>query len=131
MLTAEAVIQTEHPDRYLARLCKHASQMAGTFTSAPPRWRAGSPEVRHAECSGSHGTVRLNWGQWTMQAAPGRLMLRAEAADEASLLRIKELLSTRLEKFGSRENLTVSWQPAGELLPPPAGQANPPRAATT
>ncbi len=40
-------------------------------------------------------------------------MLRAEAADEAKLLRINELLCTRLETFGSRENLTITWQPIG------------------
>jgi hypothetical protein len=61
MLTAEAVIQTEHPDRYLARLCKHASQMAGTFTSAPPRWRAGisGGAARRVLRQSRHGQAEL------------------------------------------------------------------------
>jgi hypothetical protein len=125
LLTAEAVIQTEHPERYLARLGTHAAKMRQHLGS---RLRAhGSsqtpPEMQHAEWSATRGTVRLNWGGWTMQATPGTLTLRAEAADQASLQRIQDMLTTRLEKFGRREHLTVTWQqaatPAGE--PGPAG----------
>jgi hypothetical protein len=113
MPTAEAVVHTPHPDRYLARLGQHASKM-GQHLGHRPRTRNGQPppEVRHAEWSGTHGTVSLDWGQWTVQAAPGTLTLRAEAADEANLRRIQDMLTTRLEKFGRREHLTVTWQPA-------------------
>jgi hypothetical protein len=41
---------------------------------------------------------------------PGRLAVRAEAADEESLRQIQDLLTARLEKFGRREHLTVDWQ---------------------
>jgi hypothetical protein len=40
------------------------------------------------------------------------LTLRAEADDPASLARIQELIAGRLEKFGRRERLIVTWQPA-------------------
>ncbi len=115
MVTAEAVIQTEHPDRYLARLCKHAGQMGRQLHHQSRGHGSGQalPDVQRAECSGSHGTVSLSWGQWTMQAAAGTLMLRAEAADETNLQRIQDMLTTRLEKFGRREHLTVNWQPTG------------------
>jgi hypothetical protein len=115
MLTAEAVIATEHPDRYLARLGKHAAKMGSGPSHRPRAHGSGQPppEVRHAEWSATSGTVKLNWGGWTMQAAPGVLRLRAEAADEASLRRIQDMLTTRLEKFGRRERLTVTWQPTG------------------
>ena len=113
MLTAEAVIATEHPDRYLARLGEHATKMGSGPSHRPPAHDGGRPppEVRHAEWSATSGTVKLNWGGWTMQAAPGMLRLRAEAADEASLRQIQDMLTTRLEKFGRRERLTVTWQP--------------------
>src|SRR5580704_5074761 len=113
MPTAEAVVHTRHPDRYLARLGQHASKM-GQHLGHRPRTRNGQPppEVRHTEWSGTHGTVSLDWGQWTVQAAPGTLTLRAEAADEANLRRIQDMLTTRLEKFGRREHLAVTWQPA-------------------
>lgn len=50
---------------------------------------AATPLLRRgAECSGTEGTVSLDWGRWTMQAFPGRLTVRAEAADQESLRRI-------------------------------------------
>ena len=69
--------------------------------------------MEHAEWSATSGIVRLDWGGWTVQADPGMLRLRAEAADQASLRQIQDMLTTRLEKFGRREHLTVIWQPAG------------------
>jgi hypothetical protein len=117
MLTAEADIRTEHAARYLARLCGHAGKMGsvGRLGHRRPSHTHGdvAPEVRRVECSGTEGTVVLDWGQWTMRALPGRLAVRAEAADEASLRRIQDLLAARLQRFGKREHLTVKWQDLG------------------
>jgi len=115
MLTAEADIRTEHAASYLARLCGHAGQMGTVgrrLGHRRPSHAHGDapPEVRHVECSGTEGTVSLNWGQWTMRALPGLLAVRAEAADEESLRQIQDLLTARLQKFGRREHLTVDWQ---------------------
>jgi len=114
MLTAEADIRTEHAARYLARLCGHAGQMGigcGLGHRRPSHAPGDvAPEVRRVECSGTEGTVSLNWGQWTMRARPGLLAVRAEAADQESLRRIQDLLTTRLQTFGRREHLTVDWQ---------------------
>lgn len=49
-----------------------------------------------------------------MRALPGLLAVRAEAADEESLLRIQDLLTARLQKFGCREDLTVTWRRPAE-----------------
>lgn len=46
----------------------------------------------------------------TLHAAPGTLTARAEADDEDSLARTQELVAGRLEKFGRREYLTVTWR---------------------
>ena len=70
------------------------------------------PVVRRVECSATEGTVSLDCGQWTMRALPGRLTVRAEAADPEDLRQIQYLLTTRLETFGRREHLTVTWQAA-------------------
>ena len=115
MMTAEADIKTEHAARYLARLCGHLGKLgtASHRLQHRPAGHAdgdGPPRVRRVECSGIEGTVSLDWGQWTMRAFPGRLAVRAEAADEESLRRIKDLLTSRLQKFGRREHLTVNWQ---------------------
>ena len=119
MMTAEADIETEHAASYLARLCGHLGKM-GTAThrlrdQSPARADGdGPPEVRRVECSGTEGTVSLDWGQWTMRAFPGRLAVRAEAADKESLQRIQDLLTARLQKFGRREHLTVTWRRPAE-----------------
>ena len=111
MPTAEAEIQTEHAARYLARLCGHAGKMgAGGHRRLSHARGDVPPEVRRVECSGTEGTASLDCGQWTMRASPGLLAVRAEAADEDSLRRIQDLLTTRLQKFGRRERLTVNWQ---------------------
>lgn len=118
-VTAEAVIPTPDAARYIARLCRHATQMSGHASqiSQHPRHRhrdggdAGPPRVQHAEWTATTGTVTLNWGQWTLHAGHGTLIIRAEADTAASLRRIQDLLTTRLEKLGKRENLTLTWQP--------------------
>jgi hypothetical protein len=72
----------------------------------------GPPEVRHVARAGTEATIRLDRGRWTVRALPDRLAVRAEAADEEDLRRIQDLLATRLEKFGQREHLTVTWRTA-------------------
>ena len=114
MPTAEARVQTEHPDRYLVRLCQHASKMGGHLSHRPRAHGSGGapPGIRNAEWSGTDGIVTLNWGQWTMHAAPGTLTLRAQAADQENLRRIQDFITARLEKMGRRDHLTVNWQPS-------------------
>jgi hypothetical protein len=126
MLTAEADIRTEHAARYLERVCGHAGKMgeAGHRLGhrQPSHARGGGPpEVWRVECSGTEGTVSLNWGQWTMRALPGLLAVRAEAADEQDLRRIQDLLTARLQKFGRREHLTVTWRPPEATAAAPEG----------
>lgn len=45
-----------------------------------------------------------------MRAFPGRLTVRAGAAEQESLRRIRDLLTARLQQFGRREDLTVDWR---------------------
>jgi hypothetical protein len=117
MPAAEADIPTDHAASYLARLCGHAAKM-GQSGHRPRHRRAdrgrgdGPPEVRRVERGETEATVTLDRGQWTMRARPGLLAVRAEAADEEDLRRIQDLLTTRLENFGRREHLTVTWRTA-------------------
>jgi len=119
--SVQAVIQTADPARYIARLRRHTSRMGDHTHFGPRHGRRpadpGSthtpPRVTHDEWSGTHGAVTMNWGQWTVQAAPGTLTLHAEAADEENLKRIQEMLTSRLETFGRREHLRLNWQPPG------------------
>jgi hypothetical protein len=51
-----------------------------------------------AEWSETHGTVRFDWGQCTMQAAPDTLLLRAESAEEEGLRRIRDIIARDIER---------------------------------
>jgi len=114
MLTAEAHIATGRPSRYLIQLCQHASDMgAQRGRTSPARHRGHAvhgAEMRHAEWTDTRGIIRTSWGECTLRATPGTLALRAEAADEENLRRIQDLIASRLEKFGRRDQLTVTWQ---------------------
>jgi hypothetical protein len=112
MLTAEALVETQYPARYLAQLGRHARKMSEHRLHRPRAHGGGGtqPQVTEADWSETAGTVSLSWGRWSMQALPGTLRLRAEAADEESLRRIQELITARLEKIGRRDQLTVRWQ---------------------
>jgi hypothetical protein len=111
---SEATVETQHPARYLIQLCEHAGKMGRSRLHRPRSHPGGGepPEIHHAESSGTDGTIALNWGQWTMHAAPGTLTLRAEAGSEENLRRIQDLVTARLEKIGRRDHLTVNWHPA-------------------
>lgn len=115
MLIAEARVETERSSRYLIQLCRHVSHAA----QASPQMQA------HVECSDDRGVISFGWGRCTLRADPGILTLRAEAADEENLRRIEQRVADRLERFGRRDRLTVTWTPPqgpGEHVPRrPAG----------
>jgi hypothetical protein len=115
MPAAEADIPTDQAASYLARLCGHAAKMgdAGHHPRTHDR-DGGPPVIRGVERSGTEATVSLDRGQWTMRALAGRLLLRAEAASDDDLRRIQDLLTARLERFGRREHLTVTWHTTAE-----------------
>jgi len=122
MLTAEAHVQTEHPDRYLVQLCRHAQQVH-RLRHRPRHDRAGAhppPKVEHVEWSQTRGTVDLGWGRCTMQVSGNLLTLRAEATDEEKLQQVQDIVSRDIERFGSRDHLTVSWQRVGPPTSPVA-----------
>lgn len=118
MPLAQVHVATERPSRYLVQLCRHISQMGRQSGHRPPSLHGGGkhipPEVLHVEWSDTHGAVRLNWGQLTVQTAADGLTLRVEADNDEDLRRIQDLLAGRLEKIGRRDHLTVSWQQSEE-----------------
>jgi hypothetical protein len=114
MLTTEAHIETDRPSRYLIQLCQHASDMSGQHGHTRLARHRGNAmhraEMRHAEWTDSYGIVRMNWGECTLRVTPGTLTLHAEAADEENLRLIQDLIASRLERFGRRDQLKVTWQ---------------------
>jgi hypothetical protein len=128
MLTAEAHIKTERPSRYLAQLCRHVSNIYNTGRDMRHRRRShaggegpGRPGLPvHVEWSETRGTVTFGGGTITMQASPGVLTVRAEAADRDILRQIQDLITGLLGRFGRRDQLTVHWQRPGAHTVQPA-----------
>lgn len=118
MVTAEARIATDRPSRYLAQLCQHAGNMRGPRAHRPAGHRGGDGEVRHAEWTDSYGIIRTSWGECTLRSSPGALTVHVEAADDDNLRRLQDLIASRLERFGRRDRLTVTWQRPGKAGQP-------------
>jgi hypothetical protein len=115
MPSAETRIQTGNAAAYLARLCGHLGKLAAPrrFPGHCPRSHAGGapPQVLHVEHTGDAGTITMSWGQLTLRATAGELMIRADAASQEDLNRIQDMAAGRLAKFGRREDLDIRWTP--------------------
>ena len=109
MPAAEAHIQTGQPSRYLIQLCRHATSINHKMLRHAGRPRV-RPDIQRVEWSDTHGTLDLGCGRCTMQADPGMLTVRVQAADEESLRRVQGLITRNLERFGRREHLKLNWQ---------------------
>ena len=88
----------------------------GDIFSARPNGKSGTfRRLAEPTAHGGHGAAftltRCRVGPQALGEA--RLTVRAEAADQESLRRIQDLLTSRLQKFGRREHLTVNWQDLG------------------
>lgn len=112
MPTAEAQVPTDRASRYLVQLCHHASRMGGhRMTRLPAHVNADHdmPGNVNAEWSDTHGTLTVDGGTCTLRATTDDLLLRAEAPDERTLLRLQEMITRNLTRFSRREPLTVTW----------------------
>lgn len=114
MPTAEARIETDRAQRYLAQLCQHASAMGAGGHAA--RMHGGEHQASHdldvqVEIADDHGRLTFApWGTCTLTADATALTLRVEAKDEDGLQRIQDILSNDLDRFGRRDGLVVAWQ---------------------
>lgn len=112
MPTSHARIHTPKAGRYLAQLCRHAQAVSG---------RPGQHLHEHLEPSGAHlriqrvessetrGTLHFDRGRCIVQAESDALTLRVEADDAAGLRQIEQVVAADIERFGSRDQVTVTW----------------------
>jgi hypothetical protein len=118
MPTLRAQIQTEQASRYLVQFCKHAAAMGNGRHGPRMHLRGGmaSGEVRvAAEWSDTSGTVTFTpWGRCTLDADAGTLTLCIDAADQAGLTQIRDIITRDLRRFSSRDPLTVTWPESTE-----------------
>jgi hypothetical protein len=130
MPTSQATIKTDRPERYLIQLCKHAAAMGRTRGGHRPRNHAtgvalaGGDVQVHAEYTENRGVITIApWGKCTLEAAPDTLALHVEAADQAAVQQIQDIITRDLERFGRREQLTITWQSAQPSTVAPATSA--------
>ena len=90
-LTARADVLTEAPARYAKQLVSHLGQRV-EFTT-----EGGTSTASIGEATGS------------IVVGDGVLTLLAEAPDAESLARVQHVLGSHLERFGQRNELTVTW----------------------
>ncbi|KAF1060861.1 MAG: hypothetical protein GAK45_02398 [Pseudomonas citronellolis] len=93
MPVSRAEVATAEGARYLKRLCNH-------FAHKLP-----------VEQSETEAVLRFDFGTCRLQVEPQALLLSAEAADEAVLQRLQEVVVSHLDRFAWKEGqLPVVWQ---------------------
>jgi hypothetical protein len=112
VLAAETRIETTNASRYLVQLCQHATKMGEHLRHGHVPGGHARPEVLGAESTDTHGTVDLSWGRCVLDADADSLVVRIEADTEEHLRAIQDIVAADLERFGHRDNVTVTWQPA-------------------
>lgn len=84
----------------------------------------------HAEYGDDQGVITFTpWGRCVLNAAEDRLTVRAEAVDGPALARIQGIVTRDLERFGRRDEVTLTWPPARPAGP--GGEARPDTRRTT
>jgi hypothetical protein len=89
-----ADIETANAVRYLTQICKH-------FQHKIP-----------VELSGASGHIAFSIGTCSLRADAERLTLLLDAADEAQLLQLQDVVARHLLRFAFREELQVVWRGA-------------------
>jgi hypothetical protein len=112
VLTARADVPTPNPDRYAKQLLSHLGQRTAWTTD------------------GATSTAAIAGGTGRVVVGDDVLTLIAEAPDPESLSRVQHVLGSHLERFGQRNELTVTWHsdanPGGASTPPaPADHQRP------
>lgn len=93
MLSSEARVPTEVPQRYLAQLCKHFQHKLPVTSDE------------------RHGRIEFPMGSCELDAAAsaGTLLMRVLASDEAALAKLEDVVARHLERFAFREKPEIRW----------------------
>lgn len=97
-MLSEARVITHRPAVYLQRLCKH-------FAAKIP-----------TEYDDQRGSIQFAMGVCELLVEPEALLLRAQAADEASLAQVQRVVGDHLVRFGHHDRLEVDWAAAPALV---------------
>lgn len=89
--TSRAQVSTDKPVPYMRQLCKHFGHRTD------------------AAFDDDSGQIQFGFGRCDLRAYERTLELVASATDADSRRRVEEVIGSHLERFGSRDGLTVSW----------------------
>ena len=95
MVTSEARVATALAQRYMTQLCKHFEHKLSVSYDQ------------------EKGRIEFQSGVCTLAAAPGLLVLRADAADEEHLGRLEQVVVRHLERFAFRNPPEIRWTRLG------------------
>lgn len=91
-MTSNAIVTTDKPVAYMRQLCKHFGHRVPTSFDD----NAGRIEFESGDCNLTAGTDELT--------------LEVSAAESDQVQRLKDVVGRHLERFGRRDQLTVTWQ---------------------
>ncbi len=89
--SATAFVPTERPERYIKQLVSHFGNKVKT------------------ELTEQGGTLEVHFGSCDLKAMPDGIELVGTAEDEAQLETLKDVVARHLVRFGTNDELTVSW----------------------
>ena len=90
-IQSEARVATTMAQRYMTQLCKHFEHRLTVSYSAEA------------------GSIAFPSGICRLEAAPGLLVLRAEAQDEEQLGQLEQVVARHLERFAFRDPPAIAW----------------------
>jgi uncharacterized protein len=90
-ISSRAEVATAKPVPYMRQLCKHFGHKVD------------------ASFGEDSGYIQFEFGRCELHAAEGKLTLLVSAADEESHARMERVIGSHLERFGSRDGLSVAW----------------------
>ncbi len=93
MPTATAFVDTSRPQRYIKQLVSH---FGNKVTS---------------KLTDEGGRLEFDFGICDLGVAASGIELTATAADQARLETLKDVVARHLIRFGSNDQLVVSWTP--------------------
>jgi uncharacterized protein len=90
-LSSQATVSTEKPVPYMRQLCKHfGHKVDAVFTD-------------------DSGYINFEAGRCDLRAGDGELLLTVTAETEENRERLRNVVGSHLERFGRRDELSVSW----------------------
>jgi hypothetical protein len=90
-IRSRAEVSTEKPVAYMRQLCKHFGHKVD------------------ASFGENTGYIQFEFGRCELHASDGTLTLQVSAPDPESHERMERVVGSHLERFGRRDELSVTW----------------------